>query len=463
MAGLRLASIAMSKNNQNPASSKAPKLFGYLALLTLVAGDSMFAEDYIRANTTWTLWLVLAFFTLFGCGYFLVKADWRRVINQVPIELSLLLALMIGSSPWSAYATDTVSGFAIQVGIVVMGLFFVAVFSWREILGIFANAIRVIIFGSFVVELVASTFKGSLASIIPFQNDNIVQALARSGHLFDGGRIQGLLGNANLVAAWALMGVVTFAIEVAITKNRRWVALASLIASISMIVVAKSAGIIFATIAVLVSAVVSLLAEGKDKATRHRYYRIAWSVEGVAMFFVLVFRRAVFEFLGKSPDMTHRSDIWRRVLSLISQRPLEGWGFTGVWVPGVKPYDGLVVINGHSYFQAHNAYLDMWLQLGAVGLILFVILLTRTFVNTWRLGVHHSNALYLWPLLILVTQLVRGITESRLLIQSAMLMLIIFAVKASDPESLLEENSKTPKLNQLEKLSKKPISRLKNL
>jgi O-antigen ligase len=225
-------------------------------------------------------------------------------------------------------------------------------------------------------------------------------------------------------------------------------------------VVAKSAGVIFATVAVLAAAVVSLVAEGKDKPTRHRYYRIAWSVAGVAMFFVLVFRRAVFEFLGKSPDMTHRSDIWRKVISLISQRPLEGWGFTGVWVPGVRPYQGLIVINGHSYYQAHNAYLDIWLQLGAVGLILFVILLTRTFVKTWRLGVHHSNALYLWPMLILVTQLVRGVTESRLLIQSAMLMLIIFAVKASDPESLLEESQKPPKRNQLNKLSKKPIRKL---
>jgi O-antigen ligase len=158
--------------------------------------------------------------------------------------------------------------------------------------------------------------------------------------------------------------------------------------------------------------------------------------------------------------MTHRTDIWRSVADLIEQRPLEGWGFTGVWVPGVSPYEGLVIIKGEKYYQAHNAYLDLWLQLGAVGLILFVILLTRIFVKTWRLGVHHSNALYLWPLLVLVTQLVRGITESRLLIQSAMMMLILFAVKSYDPEELLEENFKKTKRKQLEQISKRPITRL---
>jgi len=450
----------MSNKIAETKNLRAPKLFGYLALLTLISGDSLFAEDYIKATPTWYSWLSVALITLAGCLYFLFKADWRRVFSQIPLELTLLLALMIGSSPWSAYANDTVSGFAIQIGIVIMGLFFVALFSWRELLNIFANGIRIIIFGSFIIELTASTLRGSLANLVPFQNSQISQALANSGHLFDGGRIQGLLGNANLIGAWALMGVITFSIEIAIAKKRSWLKIASLVASVAMIVVAKSAGVIFATVAVLAAAVVSLVAEGKDKPTRHRYYRIAWSVAGVAMFFVLVFRRAVFEFLGKSPDMTHRSDIWRKVLSLISQRPLEGWGFTGVWVPGVRPYQGLIVINGHSYYQAHNAYLDIWLQLGAVGLILFVILLTRTFVKTWRLGVHHSNALYLWPMLILVTQLVRGVTESRLLIQSAMLMVIIFAVKTSDPESLLEESQKPPKRNQLNQLSKKPIRKL---
>lgn len=450
----------MKKVSQFQADGKA-RVFAYLSLLTLIAGDTMFAEDYLRPSGIWFSWLALAAVSLAGAVYFFLKADWFRVIRQIPIELILLLALMIGSAPWSAYARDTVSGFALQLGVVAIALFFVAVFSWREIHSIFANAIRVIIFGSFLVEILASSSKGILAGLIPAAEPAWQQAVANAGHLFDGGRIQGILGNANLVAAWALIGVITFAIEIVIKKDSRWLAIASLVASISMIAVAKSAGIIFASVAVLLAAAVSLLAEGKDKATRHRYYRYAWSVAGVAVFFVLVFRRPVFEFLGKSPDMTHRSEIWRRVYSLISQRPLEGWGFTGVWVPGVKPYEGLVVINSENYYQAHNAYLDIWLQLGAVGAILFITLLARTFVKTWRLGVHHSNPLYLWPLLLLITQLVRGVTESRLLIQSAMMMLIIFAVKSFDPEELLEENTKTRKINQLDALRKRPITRVK--
>jgi O-antigen ligase len=257
------------------------------------------------------------------------------------------------------------------------------------------------------------------------------------------------------------MGLITFLVQLGVKKRRRPLTVISILLSLVTIFLSGSAGIVFASVAVGLAAIVSLLAEGKDKETRHRYYRVAWAISGLAGFLVLIFRRSVFEFLGKSPDMTHRTDIWMSVFGLVSERPLEGWGFIGVWVPGVEPFSGLIVINGIEYFQAHNSYLEMWFQLGAVGLLLFLILLTRTFIKTWRLGVHHSNVLYLWPLLILVTQLVRGITESRLLVQSAMLMLIIFAVKSYDPEELLEQNSKKPKRKQLEQISKRPITRLK--
>ena len=437
------------------SAEKTPRfaqVIAYLALATLISGDSMFAEKYIELNAIWIIWLGSTLLTVICAGYRLLKADWLRVIRQVPIELTLLMALMIGSSTWSAYASDTITSFLIQISVTVLALFFVVTFTWREILNFFATAIRIIIFGSFLIEFVASVSKGVLGNLVPDSLGELKTSLANSGHLFDGGRIQGLLGNANFTAAWALIGVITFAIEIFIRKDKRPLAITSLIASITMIVLAKSAGVIFASVAVVLAAIVSLVAEGKDRPTRHRYYRIAWTIAGAAMFLVLAFRRPVFEFLGKSPDMTHRSDIWRKVFELISQRPLEGWGFTGVWVPGARPFEKLIVINGETYYQAHNAYLDMWLQLGAVGLTLFLILIVRTFVKTWRLGVHHSNVLYLWPLLLLITQLVRGITESRLLVQSAMFMLILFAVKSYDPEELLEENLKTTKISQLEKL-----------
>ena len=428
------------------------KVTGYLALLTLILGDYLFANKYVTLAPSWIAWLTLALTTVAVATYQLFRADWQRVFKQIPIELILLLALMIGGAAWSAYPSTTVISFSIQIGVTLLALFFVAVFSWRQILKIFATTLRVIVFSSILIELASSLAKEFIRTFIPVSMPDLHQALNSHSHLFDGGRAPGILGNANFTAAWAVIGVITFAIEIFIQKEQRKLALVSLIGSLAMFVATKSAGMIFATVAVVLAAIVSLLAEGKDRQTRHLYYRVAWTVAGIAVFFVLVFRGSVFEILGKSPDMTHRSSIWRKVFALISERPLEGWGFSGVWDPNTKPFENLIVINGTNYYQAHNTYLDLWLQLGLVGLGLFLILIVRTFIKTWRLGVHHSNVLYLWPLLLLITQLVRGITESRLLIQSAMFMLILFAVKSYDPEELLEENLKLTKISQLEKL-----------
>jgi O-antigen ligase len=444
----------MSKSNSVSLPAIA---IAYLTLGLVVIGDALFAQEYLGLTPSWLSWYALTAVGVTGALYYFLKSDWRRVITQIPVELTLLLALMIGSSFWSAYPSQTITSFLIEISVVIVSLFFTAVFSWRQILNIFANTIRVVIFGALIVELISYLFKLLPASGVPGIDDSILQTLQSLGQLSDGRRIDEILLRNNFMAAWALFGVITFLIEFFISKKTKVLTLISLALSITTITLSRSAGIVFASVSVILAAIVLLIAEGKDKETRHRYYRIAWAAAGTAGFLVLIFRRAVFEFLGKSPDMTHRSDIWRKVLNLINDRPLEGWGFSGVWIPGVKPFSGLVVLNGIEYFQAHNVFLDTWFQLGLVGLGLFLILLTRTFVKTWRLGVHHSNALYLWPILIFVAQLVRGITESRLIVQSALMMLILFAVKPYEPEEMLEENSKEPKL---ESLRKGPIRKI---
>jgi O-antigen ligase len=103
------------------------------------------------------------------------------------------------------------------------------------------------------------------------------------------------------------------------------------------------------------------------------------------------------------------------------------------------------VIKHVPYYQAHNAYLDTWLQLGAIGLLLLLALIVLTFVKLWRLGVRHTNPLYLWPMLAFFGILAQNLTESRMLLELGWAMLVMFAVKANDSEELLEPRGRTPK------------------
>lgn len=421
--------------------------FAYVAVFTLLAGDA------VRYSIGWAGWGVLL--GLLGIGIFTLffrskKAGLEGAMvwfSRMPVLLYLLLGWMLASATWSAYQPVTALALVAQYATTMLGVFLAGMFSWRHLLRIFANVIRTIIFSSIVFELIAA-FTGPIAPIFGnYEGDRppAPEYYWSRGNLLEGERIQGIVGNSNLLAYVAMLGLVIFAVEYAILAGPRWLAVVGLAGSALCLALAKSAGIGFAMAAIVAAAIVSIAAEGKDRDTRHRYYRFAWFTAGAVGFFVLVYRAQVFEFFGKSPDMTGRSGIWKLVLGLIGERPNLGWGWISYWVPGVKPYDGLVVIKGVPYFQAHNAYLDMWLQLGLVGLVLFLGLLVVTFVKLWRLAVRHTSVLYLWPILVFVGLLAQNLTESRMLIEMGWAFLVLFAIKANEPSEALEPKGRSPK------------------
>lgn len=78
---------------------------------------------------------------------------------------------------------------------------------------------------------------------------------------------------------------------------------------------------------------------------------------------------------GKDTTFTGRTDIWRGVLWAIARRPLLGYGYSGVWVnDNVEPTFSVMRHIGFRAFHAHNGTLDVILQVGVVGLVLFLAL-----------------------------------------------------------------------------------------
>lgn len=104
----------------------------------------------------------------------------------------------------------------------------------------------------------------------------------------------------------------------------------------------------------------------------------------------------------------------------------------------IEPWEGLVVINGVPMYQAHNALLDVWVQLGVVGLVAMIWLLIQSFIRLWRIAVRHTSPLYLYPLFIFLVITAQSITESRLLIEISWVLLVLVSVKSREGFSDLE-------------------------
>ncbi len=93
---------------------------------------------------------------------------------------------------------------------------------------------------------------------------------------------------------------------------------------------------------------------------------IAVGLTGDALFGL---RDAIIRMLGRRPDLTDRTHLWE-ALSGIPINPFFGAGFESFWM-GERM--AALTANGYGFGQAHNGYLETYLNLGVVGLSILVI------------------------------------------------------------------------------------------
>ena len=85
---------------------------------------------------------------------------------------------------------------------------------------------------------------------------------------------------------------------------------------------------------------------------------------------------------GKDSTLTGRTDVWDAVIELISQKPVLGWGYRAMWVPT----DSVTVWVDRRTGEwgapsAHNAFLEITLELGLIGLASLILIVCQGF---WR-------------------------------------------------------------------------------
>lgn len=422
------------------------------------------AGDAVRYSIGWWGWgIVIGLGTIATIAY-LIAFDVRPTLKRIPEPLALLVSWMGFSVLWSQYRPQTLLSFSLQVASVLFALFLANQFGWRQLLNILSNTVRFILIASLLFEILAAII-GPIEPLFPnYEGDPPAPAyLWSQGNLFEGQRIQGIVGNANLLAFVAVLGLLLFLIEFIVTAGNKIVPALSFVLALVLAVLAQSAGMFFAGLLVSFAATVAIIAEGKLPQVRHRIYRIALLVLGIVGVVVAIFRAEIFDFLGKSPDASGRFDIWQTVFGLVVEKPIEGWGWIGHWIPGVEPWEGLIVINRVPMYQAHNALLDVWVQLGVVGLAAMIWLLIQSFIRLWRIAVRHTSPLYLYPLFIFLVITAQSITESRLLIEISWVLLVLVSVKSREGFSDLEPMGTSTKLSKLARFIRRSGKKLRKL
>jgi len=451
----------------------ALRIFATFVLFTVLAGQ------FWRNLLGWWGFGAVAVVVLAGSIAWIVmlKPDWMW--RRFPKSLGVFLALATLSIAWSFYPGVSVIGVALQWITTIAALFLALCLTWAELIRTLSTALRWILGLSLLFEVFVGVFVRQ--PVLPFFVDYGAQRVPGSfywsrGLIFSGGPIEGIVANRNLLGFIALIAVIVFAIQLVARSGKRGWGVAWLVLAVVMLVLTRSATVTVAAAVVAIALVFALWARRAGPLGRRPVYITAAASVVAVIAALAAFTPQLLSVFGKSDDLTGRFDIWASVVDLASQRPAFGWGWVSYWAPWVEPFDDLAVRKGVEYLQAHNAWLDVWLQLGIAGLIAFGALAVATLWRSWFLAVDRPflgpavldspsppagprsipsdavtllpsptttagvregayPATALLPLLLITALLAQSLAESRLLIEYGWVLLVVLAVMTKRQQS----------------------------
>jgi hypothetical protein len=359
------------------------------------------------------------------------EIDWNWAI--LPISLVTFLGWVGLSLLWSQYPRVTLLSFGYLLLVTFLGVYIGLSRDTIQVIRSFGDVLRAVLLASLLLEV--------LSGII---FDAPLAALNIHGELAYGGPISGLVNTRNQLGLIAAVGVVTFAIEWRTRSVTRFVAIPSLALAAGTIAFTQS------PVAAMVT-VVLLLAGGAlygirrlpEERRQFAQYAVLAALAGSAIF-AWVFRAPIIALFNATGELEFRLELWQRVLTFVPVHWLEGWGWTGIWNPETPPYSGLTPTDGRPHDSALNALVDLWLQVGAVGVFVFVTLVGLAFVRSWLLAGRRRSVVHTWPALALVALITVSVAESSILTEFGWLLFVICCVKASSELSWRKALSPRP-------------------
>ncbi len=365
------------------------------------------------------------------------RPSWRAL--RPPLLVGAFVALAVASVAWSATPVLSALAAVMLVGITLAAIVTVrgipagqfAVVLYRGFQSSLGLGVLFELFAALVVRGPITTLWGNRESLgDPAAHG--VRVVWTQALMFEGGPLQGFVGNRNPFGAIALFAAILAGILLLDRRIRALDGLATLAVAALVHVLTVSAT---ATVAALylgglwVCALVIRRLRGPAKRALSMTVVGATAVVAVL---TLKFRNEIFGLVERGPDLSHRTRIWDAVIVSAQQRP-EGWGYVGYWPVWSHPYSDILDRAGVYATHSHNAFLDAWLQMGLIGAALLLGVLILNFGAAWRLveraGPGDTYVPLGWALLAAALSL-QGLTESRILVEYGWFLIVALACSA---------------------------------
>lgn len=353
----------------------------------LAAGNGdMIAKSYSGISSIVTI--IMACMVLYLCSS---RLRGITVLIKNNVLLSTLSGYIVMSTLWSQFPKATIMGIANYMVVILFALYMAARWEIQD----FRNALYIfgwimtsisIALALFFPQMGIDHREGVNAWQGAYPHKNI--AAITSSYLFAVGLYQSRIGSVGVIMRYLYLLMVVFFIFM--TQSRTGWTIVILLVVLKFFIHFLAKFSIREKMAILSISSVSAIVSG---AAIYEY--------GSSLMIAV----------GKDPTMTGRTVLWAAVFAAIGKHPLLGDGFRAFW-RGMQGDSAQVrIASGWGAAHAQSGFLDVWLEIGLIGLLLGLAVLL---IYIWRCVVTINRKDYssgYWGLSVVLVMIVSNLDE----------------------------------------------------
>ncbi|MFV0258761.1 MAG: O-antigen ligase family protein [Acidimicrobiales bacterium] len=327
---------------------------------------------------------------LIGLAFARVAGSVDHLITIVRGEPAVFLfaGLTFASTFWSADPAETVQKSVPFVAVTAYGAYLVMRFSLNQIM-----------------KLLSIMFMCS--GLL-----NLVTVVALPVYGVDAeGRFSGIFPEKNSLGYVAALGLPTLLLAGKSWKRWRWLFWPGALLQVGLLAGSQSKTMLLAALGpTCLIAVYQLFRSRKTLRGAVIVSLLGTSIFTIA--FATANIAVLARWLDKDVTLTGRVPLWENLIPIAAHRPLLGYGYGATFDGYFSPVHEVWIQNQWNPTHAHNAILQITLEIGLVGAALFLLTYARGVTRAIKIVAIVPGPAGLWPLVFLTTTLLVSITES---------------------------------------------------
>ena len=384
------------------------------SFLFIVSGVAIFPFSHLDLASLGSpekgLYSALLLLFVYAAVLVLLRVNFKQILINIIIlfqqnYLSLYIGLLIMSALWSA---DSWLSFKAAISLTLISVFavhFAKNYSWQELFKLIRwNQIFIAIFSAFLAVFVPSEGlmdKGWAGAV---------------GHPIDLGNIMALTAS-----LWLLNG--------SQNPKYRWRSLLFAALSIAMMQLANSAGAFVVFLALAVIVFIPPIFRKLNFLQANFLFTLIVSMFGLASIWLVGNLNDTVSLLDKDLTLTGRVPLWNLLIEKnVQERLWLGYGYSGFWQPWQgtdNPAATILRLIGDWAVHAHNGFLDIILNVGLVGFLLFALCFIKNIGQAIKLILSSRSPEAVLPLVTLTYILVSNLSQTSIIAPSYVWFLLV--------------------------------------